>query len=145
MHNQLRMQRDVGDKRGPNESESDHDLAALQGAWEQVGLEADGVSNPPDPHSAPGALTTFAGNRFEVRTLDGTLLLAGTFTLDASRKPKSINWIDSMGEDMGRLLPAIYKLEGDNFVFVAGNEDASRPCIFSTTEGQTMRAFVRRR
>ncbi|MBA3820150.1 MAG: TIGR03067 domain-containing protein [Deltaproteobacteria bacterium] len=128
-----------------NQSQSARDLAALQGSWEQVCLEADGVSNPPDAHSAPGALTTFAGERFEVRTVDGTLLLAGTFTLDASTRPTSITWIDSMGEDMGRPLPAIYKLEGDNFVFVAANEGAPRPCIFKTTQGETMRVFVRRR
>ena len=125
------------------DNESDRDLAALQGSWAQIDLEADGVSNPPDPHSAPGALTTFVGSRFEVRTLTGTLLLAGTFTLDASTRPKSITWIDSMGEDMGRPLPAIYKLDGDNFVFIASNE--SRPCVFETTAGQTMRTFVRRR
>src|SRR5262249_36124865 len=133
------------DNRIRDQSESDRDVAALQGSWEQVGLEADGFSNPPDAHSAPGALTTFVGNHFEVRTLAGTLLLAGTFTLDASTKPKSITWIDSMGEDMGRPLPAIYMLEGDNFVFIAGNEGTPRPCVFQTTAGQTMRTFVRRR
>ena len=133
------------DNRIGEQSESDRDVAALQGSWEQVALEADGVSNPPDTHSAPGALTTFVGNQFEVRTLAGTLLLAGTFTLDASTRPKSITWIDSMGEDMGRPLPAIYELEGDNFVFIAGNEGTPPPCVFKTTAGQTMRTFVRRR
>jgi len=126
-------------------SESDRDVAALQGSWEQVALEADGVSNPPDSHGAPGALTTFAGDRFEVRALDGALLLAGTFILDASTRPRSITWIDSMGEDMGRPLPAIYELEGDSFVFVAADEGAPRPSVFTTTPGQTMRRFVRSR
>lgn len=127
------------------DSDSRRDLADLQGLWEQVDLEADGVANPPDAHGAPGAITTFAGNQFEVRTLDGTLLLAGTFTLDASTAPKSITWTDSMGEDMGKPLPAIYQLEGDHFVFVAGEEGSPRPRIFRTTAGQTMRTFVRRR
>lgn len=145
MHNPPPMARDATDSRTGDPSESERDVAALQGSWEQVALEADGVSNPPDAHSAPGALTTFAGNQFEVRTPTGTLLLAGTFTLDASTTPKSITWTDSMGEDMGRPLPAIYKLEGDNFVFIAGNEGAPRPRVFKTTLGQTMRTFVRRR
>jgi uncharacterized protein (TIGR03067 family) len=125
--------------------ESDRDVAALQGSWEQVGLEADGVSDPPDALTAPGALTTFVGNRFEVRTPAGTLLLAGTFTLDASTTPRSITWIDSMGEDLGRPLPAIYVLDGDSFVFIAGDAGAPRPSVFRTTPGQTMRTFVRRR
>jgi uncharacterized protein (TIGR03067 family) len=144
MHNQPRMDQDDRDSTR-EQRESDRDLAALQGAWEQVDLEADGVSNPPDAHSVPGALTTFAGDRFEVRAPDGTLLLAGTFILDASTTPKSITWIDSMGEDTGMPLPAIYRLDGDDFVFVAGSEGAARPRVFKTTQGQTMRAFVRRR
>lgn len=138
------MQREREGERARNQSESDRDLAALQGTWEQVGLEVDGVSNPPDSLTAPGALTTIAGNRFEVRTVDGALLLAGTFTLDASTSPKSITWIDSMGEDMDRPLPAIYKLEGDHFVFVASDAGIPRPCVFKTTRGQTMRSFIRR-
>ncbi|NVB84535.1 MAG: TIGR03067 domain-containing protein [Kofleriaceae bacterium] len=127
------------------DSESRRDLAALQGSWEQVALEVDGVANPPDAHSAPGAITTFVGHQFEVRTRDGSLLLAGTFTLDASTAPRSITWIDSMGEDTGKPLPAIYQLEGDRFVFVAGDEGSPRPRVFRTTAGQTMRTFVRRR
>lgn len=125
--------------------ESERDLAALQGAWEQVALEADGVSNPPAPHSGPGAMTTFAGRNFTVRAADGTLLLAGSFAIDASTDPKSITWIDSMGKDKGRRLPAIYKLDGDSFVFIAADEGAPRPSVFKTVLGQTMRAFVRSR
>lgn len=41
---------------------SARDLAILQGAWEQVGLEEDGVVDPPDAHGTPGALTLIAGN-----------------------------------------------------------------------------------
>ncbi len=63
------------------------------------------------------------------------------FTLDASTDPKSINWIDSMGDDAGKTLPAIYMLEGDRFVFVAGNEGEPRPTVFETVPGQTLRAF----
>ena len=88
------MEQDVTNNRPRDRSESDRDVAALQGSWEQIAIEADGISNPPDSHGAPGALTTFAGDHFEVRALDGTLLLAGTFTLDASTRPKSITWID---------------------------------------------------
>jgi hypothetical protein len=31
------------------------DLAALQGVWEQVTFEEDGVVDPPDSHGAQGA------------------------------------------------------------------------------------------
>ncbi len=127
------------------ESESERDVESLQGSWAQVDLEVDGVSNPPDPHSPPGATTIFADNQFAVRTADGTEILAGTFELDATTTPKSITWIDSMGEDVGKRLPAIYTLEGDRFVFIAGNAAEPRPRVFKTAPGQTMRTFVRRR
>jgi uncharacterized protein (TIGR03067 family) len=120
---------------------SDRDIAALQGSWEQVGLEADGVVDPPDLHSGPGVLCTFAGHTFSVRAPDRTLLLAGSFELEAS--DHSITWIDSMGDDAGKRLPASYRLEADRFVFIAGNEGDARPTNFRTVVGQTMRTFVR--
>jgi uncharacterized protein (TIGR03067 family) len=123
---------------------NEFDLKALQGAWEQIDLEDSGVSNPADEHGAPGALTTIDGNQFRVVTPDGTLLLAGCFTLDASTTPKSITWIDSMGADEGKQLPASYKLEGDHFVFIAADEGLDRPQEFRTQKGETMRTFIRR-
>ena len=123
---------------------SDSDYQALQGTWQQVSLEDSGVLNPPDAHSAPGAITTITDDHFEVLTVDGKRLLAGRFFLDSTTHPKSITWIDAMGDDAGKLLPASYRLEGDEFVFIAADEGMPRPRAFSTGPGQTMRTFVRR-
>lgn len=123
---------------------TDPDLQALQGIWEQTALEDSGVLNPVDAHSAPGALTTIAGDRFEVTTVSGEVLLAGRFFLDSTTTPKSITWIDSIGDDAGKQLPASYRLENDEFVFIAADEHMPRPTQFSTGPGQTMRTFVRR-
>ncbi|NVZ94487.1 TIGR03067 domain-containing protein [Pseudomonas sp. D6002] len=123
---------------------SNADFQTLQGAWEQTALEDNGVLNPTDEHSAPGAITTISGDQFQVVTVDGEVLLAGSFTLDASTAPKSITWVDSMGEDAGKQLPASYRLEGDHFVFIAADEGMPRPTRFSTGPGQTMRTFVRK-
>lgn len=130
-------------KSGSELSDSERDVAALEGDWEQMALEADGISDPPDIHTAPGVVTTFLGDQFTVRAADGSVLLAGSFTLDASVTPKAITWIDSMGADKGRPLPAIYKLDGDHFVFIAADEGAPRPTVFRTRPGQTMRTFAR--
>lgn len=123
---------------------SDSDLAFLQGTWEQTGLEADGAINPVDTHGAPGALTVISGHHFEVRTVEGQLLLEGTFALDATTEPKSIIWTDSIGTDKGKRLPASYRLEGDHFVFIAADEGTRRPLVFRTEAGLTMRTFVRK-
>lgn len=121
------------------------DLAALQGLWEQTGFEENGLIDPPDDHGAPGALTLIRGNHFEVRTIEGELLLEGDFTLDASTTPKAITWVDSIGADAGKSLPATYRLEGDRFVFVAADAGMPRPRAFRTSLGPTMRSFVRKR
>jgi uncharacterized protein (TIGR03067 family) len=118
------------------------DLAALQGSWLQVGFEENGIVNPPDIHGAPDAVTTFHQNHFAVRTADGTTLLEGTFTLDEAAK--TVDWTDTMGADAGKVLPAIYKLESDRFVFIAAEPGTPRPGEFRTGPGQTMRSFVRR-
>lgn len=119
------------------------ELRRLQGAWEQISMEDSGVLNPPDEHSAPGALTLIEGDQFRVLTVAGDVLLAGSFTLDSTTTPKSITWIDSIGADAGKPLPASYELTEDDFVFIAADEGQPRPTRFSTGPGQTLRRFVR--
>lgn len=119
------------------------DLAMLQGTWEQVSMEEDGVCDPPDIHGAHGATTRIVGNRFSVTTAQGCVLLEGVFELDAGTDPKSITWIDSIGPDAGKRLPASYILEAGRFVFIAADEGAPRPIAFRTVPGLTMRSFVR--
>ena len=121
------------------------DLAILQGTWVQVSMEEDGILNPPDTHGAPGATVTIRGNSFSVTSAEGQVLLTGLFELDATTTPKSVTWIDSIGPDAGKRLPASYTIDPNHFTFIAANEGAPRPTIFRTTPGQTMRAFVRRR
>ena len=75
----------------------------------------------------------------------GDVLLEGSFTLDATTTPRSMTWVDSMGADQGKSLPASYVLAGDDFVFIAGHEGVPRPTVFHTEPGQTMRTFGRRR
>lgn len=117
--------------------------AALQGVWRQTGLEADGVVDPPDEHTAPGALCHFVDTHFLVRTPDGTVLIEGDFELDPSSNPKRITWIDSTGPDAGKRLPAIYTLDGDCFKFIAADAGQPWPAAFRTEPGLTMRTFVR--
>ncbi len=120
------------------------DLAALQGSWEQVGFEENGMIDPPDSHGAPGALTIISGDRFFVRTREGKVLLEGRFELDASVAPRAITWIDAIGADAGKPLLASYRLDGDDFVFIAADSGMPRPTRFRTVPGLTMRTFVRR-
>ena len=120
------------------------DFDLLQGVWSQTYLEADGVAEPPDDeHTAPGAVCIFIGNEFQVVAPDSQLLLKGTFELDASTTPKSITWVDSIGKDAGKKLPAIYELDDKTFRFIAADQGEPRPTEFKTVVGLTMREFAR--
>jgi uncharacterized protein (TIGR03067 family) len=120
-----------------------NDLQNLQGTWTQTRFEENGVINPPDIHGGNGAITTIEGDTFAVHLPDGKLLLAGRFIIDPTTTPRSITWIDSMGDDAGKQLPASYVLEGDSFVFIAGDEGMPRPVEFVTSPRLTLRGFVR--
>ncbi len=125
-------------------SASEQDLAALQGIWKQVAFEEDGNPEAIDSYGgSPELLTTFHGRHFFVRSTSGQLLLEGTFVLDASTTPKTIDWTDGMGADADKTLPAIYRLEGDGFTFIAAEHGTPRPMNFKTLPGQTMRSFLR--
>lgn len=120
------------------------DLAALQGVWKQVAIEVDGIANPPEEFSAPGTLTTITGTHFAVHAPGGMLLLEGDFTLDETANPRRVTWVDTMGPDTGKRLPAINQLDGDDFIFNAADAGAPFPATFRTAQGQTMRRFVRK-
>lgn len=119
------------------------DMQRLQGSWLPRRFEENGVENPPDSHSAPGAVLTIMGHEFHVAVPGRPTILEGIFTLDATTLPKCITWIDSIGEDAGKALPAIYDLTTDGFIFVAADEGMPRPTAFSTGPGLTLRSFVR--
>jgi len=126
-------------------SKTEKDLELLQGIWEQVGVEADGIANPADEYGAAGTLTVFDRDEFSVVSAQGHVLLKGKFHLDATTIPRQATWVDETGPDAGKHLPGIYNLSGDNFVFVAaGDETVSKPTDFRTEPGQTLRRFVRR-
>lgn len=119
------------------------DLDRLQGKWVQVSFEENGLVDPPDGHGANGAVMTISGQSFHVAVPEGKTLVEGCFMLDDSADPKGIDWIDSMGEDAGKVLPAIYKLADDRFQFAAADAAMERPKTFEGGKGVSIRGFVR--
>jgi uncharacterized protein (TIGR03067 family) len=118
---------------------SQKDMELLQGRWRQTALEVDGVQGQDEEHGSH-PIVTFSGSRFSVRSEEGTLVIEGTFTLDATKHPKHIDWTDTFGTDSGKTFPAIYRLYENKFIFCAG-EEGRRPEEFATRVGDTMREF----
>lgn len=119
------------------------DLDRLQGEWAQVSFEENGLLDPPDSHGADGSVMTISGQSFHVASPAGKTLVEGCFTLDHAGVSKGIDWIDSIGEDADKVLPAIYELSGDHFRFAAADAEKERPTTFAGGQGITVRGFVR--
>ncbi len=120
-----------------------NDLDRLQGRWAQVAFEENGLVDPPDSHGADSAVTTISGQSFHVETPEGETLIEGRFTLDDAENAKSIDWMDSIGEDAGKTLPAIYRLADDRFEFAAADADRARPEGCHGGQGIAIRGFIR--
>ena len=86
---------------------------------------------------------TFTGDAFVVTLADGSIPIKGTYRLDPTRDPKTVDWLDAIGEDAGKTLPAIYSLEGDRLVFCAAGPGQERPTEFRTRPGHVLRVAQR--
>jgi uncharacterized protein (TIGR03067 family) len=121
---------------------SEEELKKFQGTWKQVGYERDGLIEPSDE---PGwePRTTFAGKEFVVTLADGSIPIKGTYRLDPTRTPKTVDWTDTIGENAGKTLLAIYSLNGDRLIFCAAHPGLERPTDFRTRPGQVLRVLQR--
>ncbi len=118
------------------------ELKRLQGSWKQIGYERDGLVNPRDEQGWEPR-TTFTGEEFVVTLADGTVVIKGTYRIDPTQNPKTVDWTDTIGEDAGKTLLAIYSLQGDRFTFCAAYAGLERPMEFRTRPGQVLRIFRR--
>jgi uncharacterized protein (TIGR03067 family) len=118
------------------------DLERLQGTWKQIAYERDGVTEPLDEQGWD-PITTFTGEEFVVTLADGSIPIKGTYRIDSTRNPKTVDWMDTIGEDAGQTLLAIYALEDDRLIFCAAYPGLERPTEFRTRPGQVLRVFRR--
>ena len=118
------------------------DLEALQGTWQQIAYEKDGLKEPLDEKGWEPK-TIFSGNTFTVILADGTIPIRGTFTLDPSQNPKAVTYTDTFGEDAGKTFSGIYSLEGDRFAFCVSAPGQAPPKEFKTMPGQVLRVSQR--
>jgi uncharacterized protein (TIGR03067 family) len=120
------------------------DLVALQGRWQQVHYERDGVVEPVDEEAGWQPITEFSGTNFTVTVADGSVVLEGVFELHETQQPKAVDWIDRSGPYASDApIAAIYELGEATFVFCAAYDGAPRPTQFKTGPGQVLRRMKR--
>jgi uncharacterized protein (TIGR03067 family) len=108
---------------------SKDDASALQGAWVIVGLEADGKPRP--EMNFKGNMLTFKGQQVTLLERKNPPITLG-FTLDASKKPKTIDLTAAEGPQKGKTLLAIYELKGDELRICFCFMEGKRPDDFTT-------------
>jgi uncharacterized protein (TIGR03067 family) len=108
--------------------DSKTDEKALQGTWEITDAELAGKKLP---KGKPITLTMEDGKYLVKAESDDK----GTYTLDATKKPKEIDIKGTDGPNKGKTFLAIYELDGDSLKVCYDLAGKERPKEFKTTPG----------
>src|SRR5262245_11609719 len=78
----------------------------LDGKWVVVSVERDGKAD----EAFKGAVRVIAGDKYTLTPKDGKAM-PGTFKIDASKKPKTIDMTPTEGQYKGKMLLGIYEID----------------------------------
>jgi uncharacterized protein (TIGR03067 family) len=123
---------------------SKDDISALRGVWAVQSATINGLRLPDDPTSAT-QLTAFDGKEY-IQRQGGQILEEGAIEVDATKSPKTIDFVIKKGPDAGKRQLGIYELEGDTFRVCLNAPGASvRPRSFDAGSGSGRLLVVNRR
>jgi uncharacterized protein (TIGR03067 family) len=107
------------------------DIAELQGAWNIVSLEIDGAKMAEGIFN--GSQIILQENKFTTVSMGATY--KGTYKVDESSTPKTIDMKFSAGPEKGNISLGIYELDGDNWKICLTVTATKRPKRFVTKAG----------
>ena len=119
------------------------DAEKMAGEWTMASGERDGQAIPDEFRT--GLKRTVKDDEYIV-TKDGETIGKGKFTLDPSKKPKTIDITLSEGEQKGMVIRGIYELDGDTFKICYAQPGVDRPKEFVTKDsaGVSMSVWKRK-
>jgi uncharacterized protein (TIGR03067 family) len=122
---------------GANAREADpaqQEKTKLQGLWTVVKAKQNG--EPAD--RLIDATLTIAGDRF-ISDAGGKVLGKGTWKVDPTKDPKTIDVQYSEGSEKGKVAKGIYQLNGSTWIILFSAPGLERPLSFTTEQkdGQT--------
>ena len=105
-------------------------LAAVQGVWKMT------TTNGQDVAAAGQDITvTITGNSY-VQTINGTVVEKGTFKMDESKKPMTLDISIVEGDNAGQTQLGVFELKGTTMTGKLGEPGSTtRPADFTITEG----------
>ncbi len=107
------------------------DIDRLQGTWNITSLESNGQAM--GEAFVNGAKIIIQGDAFTTVSMGATY--KGTFKVDPSRTPKTLDLTFTEGPEKGQTTPAIYELDGDTWKICLAVTAKNRPKQFATTPG----------
>ena len=117
------------------------DLKALEGKWKVETAEAQG--KPAEAPELRELIVTITGDRYEILVNGETD--RGSLKLDEMQKPKFMDATDTEGENVGKVIKAIYEVTGDTLRVCYAMKGDERPTEFATKEGTSLLLITYRR
>jgi uncharacterized protein (TIGR03067 family) len=105
----------------------DKEYARFEGTWRVVSLEIGGMKMP--EQTLKDARLIIRGKEFTMKEKIATY--RGTLSIDAGKKPKTIDMKFTEGPEKGNTSYGIYELDGDNFKLCLTITGKNRPTEFA--------------
>ena len=105
--------------------------ATLDGTWQVTAVTKNGVEAGKDEVEA--AKLVLSGETFAMH--QGANTMKGTFRVDPTQSPATIDLVLSEGGDAGEMHVGIYELHGDKLRICMTHKDKERPTKFESADG----------
>lgn len=112
------------------EDEGEADLKKMAGSWTPMLMQLNGKKQPEE--LLKSIRLTIKGDKYN--TVVGKEKDEGTLKLDATKEPRELDIIPSVGENKGKVLPCIYEIKGDELRVCYGLNGTERPADFKADE-----------
>jgi uncharacterized protein (TIGR03067 family) len=118
------------------------EMTRLEGDWSMVSGEANGMAMPKELVSSGKRV---AKDGETTITINGQVYLKAKFTIDPTKKIKTIDYTMTEGPTKGKTHLGIYELDGDTVKFCFAAPGKDRPTEFTAKEGseQTLSVWKR--
>jgi uncharacterized protein (TIGR03067 family) len=118
------------------------EMALFDGEWTMVSGERDGLALPDDLVKSAKRV---AKDGETTVTIGGTIFLKAKYSVDPSKKPKTIDYSLTEGTNKGKMQLGIYEIDGDTLKFCFAVPGAERPTDFTAKpeSGRTLSVWKR--
>jgi len=124
----------------PASDATQKEMQLLEGEWSMISGEADG--SPLPPGMLKGSKRVVKEGVTTVH-IGGQLFMKAKFTIDPSKKPKTIDYLMLAGITKGQKQLGIYELDGDRVKFCFSAPGKERPSEFKGGSGRVLSLWQR--